>query len=242
MDILLIDDIQFIAGKERTQAEFFHTFNALYDNMKQIVVTSDKLPHEIPEIEERLRSRFQWGLIADIQPPEIETRIAILRRKAENEGIALPDECAFFLAKSIPSNVRELEGALIRLSAHASLTNTLITLDYTKQVLNDILDARGQQVSIESIQKVVAQYFQVRVADLKSARRQKVLVRPRQVAMYLCRKHAQASFPELGTRFGDKDHTTIMSACRKIDTQLKEDPSLRKQIMDLERQLDVPAA
>ena len=240
-DVLLMDDIQLITGKERTQYEFFHIFNTLYDSQRQIVVTSDKLPHEIPEIEERLRSRFQWGLIADIQPPEIETRVAILRKKADNEGIALPDECAFFLAKSIPSNVRELEGALIRLAAHASLTNTLITLDYAKQVLNDILEARGQQVSIESIQKLVASYFQVRVADLKSPRRQKVLVRPRQVAMYLCRKHAQASFPELGSRFGDKDHTTIMSACRKIDAQLKEDPSLRKQVLDLERQLDVPA-
>jgi chromosomal replication initiator protein len=239
-DVLLMDDIQLIAGKERTQYEFFHIFNTLYDSQRQIVVTSDKLPHEIPEIEERLRSRFQWGLIADIQPPEIETRIAILRKKADNDGIALPDDCAFFLAKSIPSNVRELEGALIRLAAHASLTGTPITLDYARQVLNDILEARGQVVSIESIQKVVANYFQVRVADLKSPRRTKVLVRPRQVAMYLCRKHAQASFPELGSRFGDKDHTTIMSACRKIDALLKEDPSLRKQVLDLERQLDVP--
>ena len=241
-DVLLMDDIQLIAGKDRTQNEFFHIFNTLYDSQRQIVVTSDKLPHEIPEIEERLRTRFQWGLIADIQPPEIETRIAILRKKADNEGIALPDDCAFFLAKSIPSNVRELEGALIRLAAHASLTNTLITLEYSKQVLNDILEARGQVVSIESIQKTVANYFQVRVADLKSPRRTKVLVRPRQVAMYLCRKHAQASFPELGSRFGDKDHTTIMSACRKIDAQLKEDPSLRKQIFELERQLDISTA
>ena len=239
-DVLLMDDIQLIAGKDRTQYEFFHIFNTLYDSQRQIVVTSDKLPHEIPEIEERLRSRFQWGLIADIQPPEIETRVAILRKKADNEGIALPDDCAFFLAKSIPSNVRELEGALIRLAAHASLTNTLITLDYARQVLNDILEARGQIMSIESIQKTVANYYQVRVADLKSPRRTKVLVRPRQVAMYLCRKHAQASFPELGSRFGDKDHTTIMSACRKIDSQLKEDPSLRKQVLELERQLDIP--
>ncbi len=238
-DVLLMDDIQLIAGKERTQYEFFHIFNTLYDSQRQIVVTSDKLPHEIPEIEERLRSRFQWGLIADIQPPEIETRVAILRKKAENDRIDLSDEVAFFLAKSIPSNVRELEGALIRLAAHALLTRTSITLDYAKAVLNDILDARGQLVSVESIQKAVATYFNVRVADLKSARRQKVLVRPRQVAMYLCRKHAQASFPELGSRFGDKDHTTIMSACRKIEGQLKEDPSLRKQVLDLERQLDV---
>ncbi len=240
-DVILMDDIQLIAGKERTQHEFFHIFNTLYDLQRQIVVTSDKLPHEIPDIEERLRNRFQWGLIADIQPPEIETRIAILRKKAENDGILLPDEVAFFLAKSIRSNVRELEGALIRLMAHASLTKTPITIDYARQVLNDILDAREQSVSVESIQRLVATYFQVKVTDLKSNRRHKILVRPRQVAMYLCRKHAGASYPELGSRFGDKDHTTIMSACRKIETQLKTDAHLRKQILDLERQFDAAA-
>lgn len=242
-DVILMDDIQLIAGKERTQHEFFHIFNTLYDLQRQIVVTSDKLPHEIPEIEERLRNRFQWGLIADIQPPEIETRVAILRKKAENDGVSLPDDVAFFLAKSVRSNVRELEGALIRLVAHASLTKTVVTVDYARQVLGDILDARDQSLSVESIQKVVAGYFQVKVGDLKSNRRHKVLVRPRQVAMYLCRKHAGASYPELGSRFGDKDHTTIMSACRKIESQLKTDAGLRKQILDLERQLDTsPAA
>lgn len=166
--------------------------------------------------------------------------MAILRKKAESDHITLPDDVAFYLAKNIPSNVRELEGALIRLIAHASLTHAPVTLDYARKVLNDILDAKGQQVSVESIQKMVANYFQVRVLDLKSSRRHKVLVKPRQVAMYLCRKHAHASFPELGNRFGDKDHTTIMSACRKIEGQLKTDPSLRKQILELERQLDVP--
>lgn len=240
-DVLLMDDIQLIAGKDRTQHEFFHIFNTLYDSQRQIVVTSDKLPHEIPEIEERLRTRFQWGLIADIQPPEYETRIAILRKKAESDGIAIDDEVTNFLAKNIRSNVRELEGALVRIMAHASLTNSAITIDYARQVLADILASRALQVSVESIQKLVAQYFQVRVIDLKSARRVRTLVKPRQVAMYLCRKHAGASYPDLGARFGDKDHTTVMSACKKIESQLKIDPSLRSQVLELERQLDVHA-
>jgi chromosomal replication initiator protein len=238
-DVLLMDDIQLIAGKERTQHEFFHIFNTLYDSQRQIVVTSDKLPHEIPEIEERLRTRFQWGLIADIQPPEIETRVAILRKKGESEGVELSDDVTFFLAKNIRSNVRELEGALVRILAHASLTGTLISVDYARQVLADILSSKAAQVSVESIQKMVATYYQVRVIDLKSSRRVKTLVRPRQVAMYLCRKHAGASYPELGSRFGDKDHTTIMSACKKVEAQLKADPTLRGQVLELERQLDV---
>ncbi len=241
-DVILMDDIQLIAGKDRTQHEFFHIFNTLYDLQRQIVVTSDKLPHEIPDIEERLRNRFQWGLIADIQPPEIETRIAILRKKADNDGVALSDDVAFFLAKSIRSNVRELEGALIRLTAHASLTRTAITVDYARKVLGEILDAREHQMSVESIQKLVASYFQVRVSDLKSAKRTRILVRPRQVAMYLCRKHTATSFPELGSRFGDKDHTTIMSACKKIEVLLRDDSILRKQVHELERQLDISAA
>jgi chromosomal replication initiator protein len=238
-DVILMDDIQLIAGKERTQHEFFHIFNTLYDSQRQIVVTSDKLPHEIPEIEERLRNRFQWGLIADVQPPEIETRVAILRKKALNEGFELPDEVTFFLAKNIRSNVRELEGALVRIMAHASLTGTTVTIDYARNVLSDILSNRGTQISVEAIQKIVATYFSVRVSDLKSHRRLKALVRPRQVAMYLCRKHTGSSYPELGTRFGDKDHTTVMSACNRIDDLLKNDPSLRGQVLELERQLDV---
>lgn len=238
-DVLLMDDIQLIAGKERTQHEFFHIFNTLYDSQRQIVVTSDKLPHEIPEIEERLRTRFQWGLIADIQPPEIETRVAILRKKAETEGVELSDDVSFFLAKNIRSNVRELEGALVRVLAHASLTGNPISVDYARNVLADILSSRAAQVSVESIQKLVATYFQIRVVDLKGARRIKTLVRPRQVAMYLCRKHAGASYPELGSRFGDKDHTTVMSACKKVDSLLKSDPTIRSQVLELERQLDV---
>jgi len=238
-DVLLMDDIQLIAGKDRTQNEFFHIFNTLYDSQRQIVVTSDKLPHEIPEIEERLRTRFQWGLIADIQPPDLETRIAILQKRAASENIALDDEVSFFLAKNIRSNVRELEGALVRVTAHASLSGTPITVDYAREVLAEILSTRAQQISVESIQKLVASYFQVRVIDLKSPRRVKTLVRPRQVAMFLCRKHAGASYPDLGSRFGDKDHTTIMSACKKIEALLKTDPSLRSQVLELERQLDV---
>lgn len=238
-DVFLVDDIQLIAGKDRTQHEFFHIFNTLYDSQRQIVVTSDKLPHEIPDIEERLRNRFQWGLIADVQPPEIETRVAILRKKAESERVTLADEVIFFLAKNIRSNVRELEGALVRLMAHASLTGSPLTADYAQTVLADILQSRSLQLSVESIQKLVCSYYQIKIVDLKSPRRQRILVRPRQVAMYLCRKHAGASFPELGARFGDKDHTTIMSACKKVDSLLKTDAALRKEILELERRLDV---
>ena len=238
-EVLLIDDIQLIAGKERTQHEFFHIFNTLYDSQRQIVVTSDKLPHEIPDIEERLRNRFQFGLIADIQAPEIETRVAILRRKALDEQVELSDDVTFFLAEAIRSNVRELEGALVRILAHASLTGSPITIDYARQVLADILHTRAQQVSIESIQRTVADFYSVRVADLKSRRRQKTLVRPRQVAMYLARKHAGASYPDLGVRFGNKDHTTVLSACRKIEKLLKTDSELRGQVNELERKLDV---
>ncbi|RYF43076.1 MAG: chromosomal replication initiator protein DnaA, partial [Cytophagaceae bacterium] len=241
-DIILMDDIQLIAGKERTQHEFFHIFNRLYDSQRQIVVTSDKLPHEIPEIEERLRNRFQWGLIADIQPPEIETRVAILRKKALNENFALSNDVAFFLAKNIRTNVRELEGALVRVMAHASLTGTVVTVDYVRNTLSDILSPRGSQLSVENIQKIVASFFEVRVTDLKSKRRLATLMRPRQVAMYLCRKHTGASFPDLGNRFGNKDHTTVMSACSRIDDQMRLDPNLRSQVQDLERQLDFDAS
>ncbi len=237
VDAILIDDIQLIAGKERTQHEFFHIFNALYDSKRQIIVTSDKLPHEIPDIEERLRSRFQWGLVADIQPPELETRVAILRKKALAEHVELSNEVTFFLAESVRSNVRELEGALVRLLAHASMSKTPITVDYVKKVLGHVMDLKQSSLSMESIQRIVAEYFHVRVADLNGRRRVKAIVLPRQVAMYLCRKHTDGSFPEIGSRFG-KDHTTIMSACEKIDSNLKLDPELRKQILDVERLLE----
>jgi chromosomal replication initiator protein len=237
-DVLLIDDIQLIAGKERTQHEFFHIFNTLYDSHRQIVVTSDKLPHEIPEIEERLRSRFQWGLIADVQPPEIETRIAILRKKAEADALDLPNDVAFFLARSIRTNVRELEGALVRIIAHASLTHTPVTVEFARTTLADILQTQLSEISLEAIQKLVAGYFQIRLSDMKGPRRIRVLVRPRQVAMYLCRKHLGISYPELGQRFGNKDHTTVLSACTRIEEALRTDSALRGQIDDIERRMD----
>ena len=238
-DLLLIDDIQLLAGKKRTQHELFHLFNTLYDSQRQIVFTSDKLPHELPEMEERLINRFQWGLIADVQAPEIETRVAILRQKAEKDGYYLPDDVAFFLAKNIRQNVRELEGALVRVTAHASLSGTPLTAEHAQRVLVDILPGNTKKITVPYIQKLVANYFQVRVSDLKSKERRKVIVRPRQIAMYLCRKHTEHSFPELSTEFGKKDHTTVLSACKKIESMIQADPSLRSQLVDLERQMDV---
>jgi len=236
-DMLLMDDIQLIAGKDRTQEEFFHTFNALYESKKQIIVTSDKLPHEISGLEERMRTRFQWGLIADIQPPEIETRVAILKKKAELEGAELPDGVAMFLAENIRSNVRELEGALIRVIAHSSLTGQRISIDYAREVLAEILANRQNLVTVEGIQKIVAAYYSVRVADLKSPRRHKVVAKPRQVAMYLCRKLLNTSYPELGERFGGKDHTTILSACRKMELLEQKDNALRSEVQELKRRI-----
>ncbi len=238
-DVLLIDDIQLIAGKERTQHEFFHIFNTLYDSARQIVVTSDKLPHEIPDIEDRLRNRFQFGLIADIQSPETETRVAIVRRKAMDEGMHLPDDVAFFLAENVRSNVRELEGALVRLMAHSSLTGRALSASYAHEVLSDIMSCRSRELSVESIQQTVADFFHVRTADINGRRRHKTLVRPRQVAMYLARKHTGASFPDLGHRFGNKDHTTVMSACKRVETMKGADSSLTNQLQELERQLNV---
>lgn len=230
MDVLLIDDVQFIAGKERTQEEFFHTFNALYESHKQIVVTSDKFPKEIPGLEERLRSRFEWGLIADIQPPDVETKQAILKMKAEQNGIDLPEEVALFLANSVSSNVRELEGFLIRIGAYASLTSTPVTLAMAREVLKDILVEKNRDISIEEIQKVVAAHFSVKVSDLKSPKRLKALVLPRQIAMYLSRQLTSSSYPEIGERFGGKDHSTIIHAIKKIERQMEEDFHLRSLI------------
>jgi len=237
-DVLLVDDIQMIVGRERTQEEFFHTFNTLHESKRQIVISSDKLPHEIPGLEDRLRTRFQWGLIADIQPPEIETRIAILKKKAELESMNLADDVCLFLAENIRSNVRELEGALIRLIAHASMTRQPITLEYSKRVLSDLLANRRQIVTIESIQKTVAHYYNIKVSDLKSQRRHKTVAKPRQVAMYLCRKVLQTSYPELGERFGGKDHTTILSACRKMENMQQKDDELKKELGDLMRKIE----
>lgn len=236
-DVLLMDDIQFIAGKDRTQDEFFHTFNSLYDSNRQIVVTSDKYPHEISDLEERLRTRFQWGLIADIQQPELETRIAILRKKAELEHIPLMDEVALFLATNIRSNVRELEGSLIRLAASSSLLNCDITVEFAKETLKQLMSQGSSSLSIEAIQKEVASYFNVKVADLRSPKKHKAVARPRQIAMFLCRKLTGASFPEIGQRFGGKDHSTVISACRKVEELVEKDLAVRSAVETLERQL-----
>ncbi|MDO3378213.1 chromosomal replication initiator protein DnaA [Geoalkalibacter halelectricus] len=237
MDVLLIDDVQFIAGKERTQEEFFHTFNALYEAHKQIVVTSDKFPKDIPGLEERLRSRFEWGLIADIQAPDIETKQAILKMKAEKNAITLPEDVAYFLSNSVTSNVRELEGFLIRLGAYASLTSTPITLEMAREVLKDILVEKNRELTVEEIQKTVAAHFNIKMADLKSPKRLKALVLPRQIAMYLARNLTSLSFPEIGERFGGKDHSTIIHAIKKIDKCQEEDFQLRAVIDSLKNTL-----
>ena len=237
MDILLIDDIQFIAGKERTQEEFFHTFNALYESHKQIVVTSDKFPKEIPGLEDRLRSRFEWGLIADIQTPDIETKQAILEMKAEQNNIDLPEDVASFLANSVCSNVRELEGYLIRIGAYASLTSTPINLQMARDVLKDILIEKNKELSIEEILKRVSAHFNVKISDIKSSRRHKAIVLPRQVAMYLARTLTSASYPEIGEKFGGKDHSTIIHAINKIEKLALEDYSLRNNLESLKKSL-----
>jgi len=237
MDILLIDDIQFIAGKERTQEEFFHTFNALYEAQKQIVLTSDRQPKEIPDIEERLRSRFESGLISDIQPPDLETRIAILKKKAEIWGIRLPDDVAEFLATVMKSNIRELEGGLVKLGAVSSLTNTEITQELAKNELKYLIDNRDRVITKDFIQKLTADAFGVKITDMKSKRRTKAVVLPRQVAMYLCRNFAGASFPEIGNFFGGKDHSTVIHACKVIEEKKEKDPELRAKIDMLIKQL-----
>jgi chromosomal replication initiator protein len=236
-DVLLIDDVQFIAGKERSQDELFHTFNALHDSQRQIVVTSDKFPKDIPGLEERLRSRFEWGLIADIQPPDLETRVAILKKKAEQNRLKCPDDVAMFIASSIKSNVRELEGSLIRINAFASLANAPITVDFVREVLSNLIREKEHRLSIESVQKAVANHFKIGVSDLKSPRRIRTLAHPRQIAMYLCKKHTQTSYPEIGGKFGGKDHTTVMHAVRKIERLLKEDNHLASDIATIERGL-----
>jgi len=241
-DVLLIDDIQFIAGKERTQEEFFHTFNYLYESRRQVVVSSDRFPKDIPQLEERLRSRFEWGLIADIQPPDTETRVAILKKKAEEDGIRLPDEVAMFLATHIRQNVRELEGSLIRLSAFGSLSATPITIEMAREVLKNIIPDRNRSLTIEAIQKLVADHYNIKISDLKSPRRLKVLTVPRQIAMYLCRKHVKSSFPELGMKFGGKDHSTVVHAVQKIEKLLGVDVTLRNEITSLEKILQIDIA
>jgi chromosomal replication initiator protein len=238
MDVLLIDDVQFIAGKERTQEEFFHTFNSLYESHKQIVVTSDKFPKEIPGLEERLRSRFEWGLIADIQSPDVETKQAILKIKAEQNGIDLPEDVAFFLANSITSNVRELEGYLIRIGAYASLTSTSISLSMAKEILKNILVEKRREITVEEIQKVVANHYNMKISDLKSSKRLKALVLPRQVAMFISRQLTSCSYPEIGEKFGGKDHSTIIHAIKKIEKKMSEDMQLNSTVTSLRQTLE----
>jgi len=238
VDVLILDDVQFLAGRERTQEEFFHTFNSLYEGHRQIVLTSDKFPKEIPDLEERLRNRFEWGLIADIQPPDMETRVAILQKKAEVERIDLPHDVALFLAGHIDSNVRELEGSLTRLGAFASLNKCEISVDFAREVLQNILREKDSMITIESIQKAVCEFFHVRPADLRSKKRTRTVAVPRQVAMYLCRRYTQASFPVIGDRFGGRDHSTVIHATHVVDERVKQDPTFRAALERLERMLE----
>jgi chromosomal replication initiator protein len=223
VDVLLVDDVQFLAGKEGTQNEFFHTFNALYDSQKQIVLSSDCPPHEIEQLEERLRSRFEWGLIADIQPPDLETKVAILKKKAEAEAVPLPDSVAIYIAGRIKSNIRELEGSLIRLIAYASLTGRELSVDLAQEVLRNVKDHEEKAVTIDHIQKFVSDYYQLKLADLKSRNNSKSIAMPRQVAMYLCKALTHASLPEIGRSFGGKHHSTVIHSIRKVESLRKED-------------------
>ncbi len=237
VDVLLVDDIQFLAQKERTQEEFFHTFNALHESMKQIVIASDRPPKELAEIEDRLRSRFEWGLIADIQPPDLETKVAILQKKAEQEKVTLPTDVALYIASNIRSNVRELEGALIRLVAHSSLIGAEITLSYTQQVLKNFIDSQARKVTIESIQKAVAEQFGLRLVEIKAKNNSRAIVYPRQIAMYLAKHLTEASLPEIGRQFGGKHHTTVLHSVEKIDQVRQQDKDLSRMINKLTEQL-----
>ena len=223
VDVLLVDDVQFLAGKEGTQNEFFHTFNALYDSLKQFVLSSDCPPHEIEQLEERLRSRFEWGLIADIQSPDLETKVAILKKKAEAEAVPLPDSVAIYIAGRIKSNIRELEGSLIRLIAYASLTGRELSVELAQEVLRNVKDHEEKAVTIDHIQKFISEYYQLKLTDLKSRNNSKSIAMPRQVAMYLCKNLTHASLPEIGRSFGGKHHSTVIHSIRKVETLRKED-------------------
>ncbi len=237
VDVLIVDDIQFLAQKERTQEEFFHTFNALYESMKQIVIASDRPPKELAEIEDRLRSRFEWGLIADIQPPDLETKVAILQKKAEQERVSLPTDVALYIASNIRSNVRELEGALIRLMAHSSLIGAEITLPYTQNVLKNFIDSQVRKITIESIQKIVAEQFGLRLIEIKAKNNSRAIVYPRQIAMYLAKHLTEASLPEIGRQFGGKHHTTVLHSVEKIDGVRKTDKDLNRMLTKFTEQL-----
>ena len=233
VDVLLIDDIQFLAGKERTQEEFFHTFNALHESMKQIVIASDRPPKELADFEDRLRSRFEWGLIADIQPPDLETKVAILQKKAESEHTTLPTDVALFVASNVRTNVRELEGALVRLIAWCSLHGVEITLSTAQQCLKQFIDTQTRKVTIEAIQRATAEQFGMKISELKQKNNSRQIVVPRQIAMYLAKQMTEASLPEIGRQFGGKHHTTVMHSIAKIDEQRRTDKALNSTINKL---------
>ena len=238
IDVLLIDDIQFIAGKERTEEEFFHTFNALYEASKQIIISSDKPPKEITSLEDRLRSRFEWGLTADMQAPDLETRIAILRKKAQLENLIVPNDIVVFIADKIASNIRELEGALNRVIAYSSLTQNEITLDVANEALKDMLSAnKAKIINSSSIQEVVSRYFDVRIEDFKSKKRTRDISYPRQIAMYLCRDLTDMSLPKIGNQFGGRDHTTVIHACDKISKDIESNLETRRAISEIKKNL-----
>src|SRR5438477_4186434 len=238
VDVLLIDDIQFLAQKERTQEEFFHTFNALHDNLKQIVIASDRPPKDLAEIEDRLRSRFEWGLVADIQPPDLETKVAILQKKAESERVVLSTDLALYIASNVRTNVRELEGALIRLMAYCSLTGAEVSLSTAQQVLKNFIDSQARKISIDAIQKAVAEQFGLRMPEIKAKDNSRSIVVPRQIAMDLAKQMTEASLPEIGRQFGGKHHTTVMHSIAKIDEQRRADKDLNRLINKLTETLN----
>jgi chromosomal replication initiator protein len=237
VDVLLIDDIQFIANKERTQEEFFHTFNALHQYNKQIIISSDRPPKEIPTLEERLRSRFEWGLIGDIQPPDYETRIAILRKKAEMENIRVPDDVLLYIAKRIQSNIRELEGALNRIVVQCSLNNNEITLETAGHTINDIFSTRSRQITVSFIKEYVANQYNIKLEEIDSSKRTRSIAFPRQIAMYLTRELTDLSLPKIGSEFGNRDHTTVMHANEKISSEMKVDDSLKHRIEKMKEEI-----
>lgn len=242
IDILLIDDIQFLAGKEQTQEEFFHTFNALHEDRKQIIISSDRPPKEIPTLEERLRSRFEWGLITDIQPPDLETRIAILRKKAKAENLDIPNEAMMYIANQIDTNIRELEGALIRVVAYSSLINQDISVHLAAEALKDIIpSSRPKSITIPDIQQIVSEFYGIRTEELKARKRTKNVAFPRQVAMYLSRELTELSLPKIGEAFGGRDHTTVIHAHEKISTSLKVDQDLYKVIHSMTTKIKNPS-
>ncbi len=237
LDALLIDDIQFFAGKDRTQEEFFHTFNALFEGGRQVILTCDRYPKEVEGLEERLKSRFQWGLTVAVEPPELETRVAILHSKAERSGVDLPSEVSFFIAKRIRSNVRELEGALRRVVANAEFTGKPVTLEFAREALRDLIAVQNKMVSIENIQKTVAEYYNIRLSDLSAKTRSRSIARPRQIAMSLSKELTSKSLPEIGQAFGGRDHTTVLHGCRKIAELKEQDPVVLEDYTNLLRTL-----